>query len=161
MDVSFQRKNYTSSIFCSKHLVAAIVLRLSYYIVLQRLFIGFGSVYSLTTYVDKPFVQSDWSNANLKAFLWRFWAVFILFPRKCSESIMCYPPIWELRLMYIWKKKSHLFIKNPKFPFVMGLRSEWIICRAQEVEFLNFPLCGELLEISIICEGIRKGLANF
>lgn len=60
--------------------------------------------------------------------------------------------------MYIWKKKFPISLfKNPKFPFVMGLGSEWIMCRVQEVEFLNFPLFGELLEISIIYEGITRG----
>lgn len=82
MDVSFQRKNYTSSIFCSKHLVAAIVLRLSYYIVLQRLFISFGSVYSLTTYVDKPFVRSYWSNANLNRLLVKILGCIHSVPKK-------------------------------------------------------------------------------
>lgn len=39
--------------------------------------------------------------------------------------------------MYIRKKKFPICLfKNPKFPFVMGLGSEWIMCRAQEVEFL-------------------------
>lgn len=58
--------------------------------------------------------------------------------------------------MYIWKNFPICLLKNPKFPFVMGLGSEWIMCRAQEVEFLNFPLCGELHDISIIYEGITK-----
>lgn len=78
----FREKKYTSSIFCSKHLVAAIVLRLSYYIVLQRLFTSFGSVYSLTTYVDKPFVRSDWSNANLKSLLVKILGCIHSVPKK-------------------------------------------------------------------------------